>query len=123
MKLRDLENIETRSQENIIPQTLSVESYQSLEYVLIESKLLDGEKILLAFEKKSLKKLREQFPNIVIYFPPEINELYQHRDDKEFIKKIHLVKKEFKGWIVPSTNSKGGSNNGDTKSFLSMFKS
>jgi hypothetical protein len=113
MKLRDLENIETKP---------GNENPQNLEYVLIESRLLDGEKILLAFEKKSLKKLREQFPNIVIYFPPEIKELYKHKDDKEFIKKIHLVKKEFKGWIVPSTNSKGGSRNGDTKDLRQMFR-
>ncbi len=122
MRLRDLEDIESRARENPIPQTLSAESYQNLEYVLIESNLLDGEKILLAFEKKSLKKLKRQFPDIVIYFPPEINELYQHKDDKEFIKKIHLVKKEFNGWIVPSKNSKGGSNNGDSKSFRQVFK-
>lgn len=94
MNLRDLED------------KVSGQNYQNLEFVIIESKLLDGEKIILAFEKSSLKKLREKFPDLVIYFPPEIKELYKHKDDTDLIKKLHLVKKKFKGWIVPSGNTK-----------------
>ena len=90
MQLRDLEG-----------QKNGPGKIQEVEYLLIESKVLDGEKILLAFEKKCLKKLREKFPGIVIYFPPEIDELYKHKGDIDSIRKIHLAKKEFNGWIVP----------------------
>ena len=70
-------------------------------YLLLESKVLDGEMIILAFNKKLLKELREKYPGIVIYFPPEIEELWEHRDDPEFIRKTHLVKKHFGVWVIP----------------------
>jgi len=81
-------------------------------WYVIESRLLDGEQILLVTKKKYLKQARKEHPDKVIYFPPEIHELYKHKDQKEFIKKVHLAKKEFKGWIVPSKNEQGGVRNG-----------
>jgi len=98
MQLRDLEE-----------QKNGPEKTQEVEYLLIESKVLDGEKIVLAFEKKCLRKLREKFPGIVIYFPPEIEELWKHKGDIDSIKKIYLVKKEFNGWILPSKGRQQGS--------------
>ena len=77
------------------------DEHPALSYLLLESKVLDGEMIILAFNKKLLKELRARYPGIVIYFPPEIEELYQHRDDPEFIRKAHLVKKHFKAWVIP----------------------
>ncbi len=92
MRLRNLEKYMTDK-----PRVLS--------YLLLESKVLDGEMIILAFNKKLLKELRAKYPGIVIYFPPEIEELYQHRDDPEFIRKAHLVKKNFRVWVIPGANS------------------
>lgn len=92
MYLRDLEEQKT------------VE-HRALSYLLLESKVLDGEMIVLAFQKKLLKELRAKYPGIVIYFPPEIEELYQHRDNPEFIRKAHLVKKNFRAWVIPGANN------------------
>lgn len=75
-----------------------------IEFAVLESRLLNGERILLAFEKKFLQKLKRDFPGVVIYFPPEIDELYKHKNDKEFVKLVHFAKKEFEGWIVPKGN-------------------
>lgn len=77
-------------------------------WVVIESRLLDGEKFLLVFDKSYLKEARQKYPDNAIYFPPEIRELYRNKDNKNFIKHVHLAKKEFKGWIVPSEKTEGG---------------
>ena len=98
MQLRDLQADKEEAKE------AKIEDCKILAYVLLESKFLGGERLILSFEKKLLEKLQAEFPDIVIYFPPEINELYKHKGDKEFIKKIHLTKKKFKGWVVPSAN-------------------
>lgn len=89
------------------PQASMQKSGEDVMWYVIESRLLDGEKILLVTEKKYLKEARKEHPDKVIYFPPEIRELYKFKDQKEYIKQIHLAKKEFKGWIVPS-DKKGG---------------
>lgn len=99
MRLRDLERQMKKPEET--------PTDEDPGYYLIESKVLDGEIVVFALEKKLLKKLRAEFPGLVIYFPPEIDEIYKYRDNKEFIKKVHLVKKKFRGWIVPSANRKG----------------
>lgn len=81
------------------------DDHRALSYLLLKSKVLDGKMIILAFQKKLLKELRAKYPGIVIYFPPEIEELYQHKDDPEFIRKAHLVKKKFGVWVIPGANS------------------
>lgn len=76
-----------------------------VRWLVLESRLLDGEQILVVFEKKHLKDARKAHPGKVIYFPPEIEELGRHKDAPdypEFLKSIHRVKKQFGGWIVPS---------------------
>jgi len=73
---------------------------------VIESRLLDGEQILLVLEKKHLKDARAAHPDKVIYFPPEIDELRHEMDApnfQQFLKAMHLVKKTFCGWVCPST--------------------
>ena len=81
------------------------EPIQNKDYYLVESKLLDGEVIILCKIKSALKYLRKEYPGIVIYFPPEIEELYRLKEDEDAIKKIHLIKKKFGGWIVPSKDN------------------
>ena len=72
--------------------------------VIIESSVLDGERFILALDKKALKRLRTDYPDLVIYFPPEVNELAEHGGSPVDVKGVHSVKKLFKGWVVP----KGG---------------
>lgn len=97
-----------------------------VRWLVLESRLLDDEQILVVFEKKHLKDARKAHPGKVIYFPPEIEELRRHRDAPDyarFLKSIHLVKKKFGGWIVPSDSPlarrldppKGGDNHGTAK--------
>jgi hypothetical protein len=89
MKLRSLEDDVTNRQP---------------EYHIIESKLL-GERFILALDKGALKKLRAMFPDLAIYFRPELEELIKFIEDKEFehVNVVHKLKKKFRGWIVPST--------------------
>jgi len=107
MKLRDIKSTASHG----IRQTGSCKStddpVQDKDYYLFESQLLDGEVIILCKVKSALQYLRKEYPGTVIYFPPEIAELYKLREDEDAIKKIHLVKKRFGGWIVPTNKSKG----------------
>ena len=44
-------------------------------------------------------------PDKVIYFPPEIEELRRHKDTPDYpqiLQSIHLIKKTFGAWIIPS---------------------
>ena len=77
------------------------EPIRNKDYWLIESRLLNGEVIVYAKYTKYLKKLRALLPELVIYFPPEADELYKHKDDKEHIIALHKLKKKFRGWLVP----------------------
>ncbi len=73
------------------------------KWLLLDSKLLDGEHILLVFEKRWLTEARQAYPGTVIYFPPEVEELKRIKDAPDTIKFLHRIKKEFGAWIVPST--------------------
>ena len=75
------------------------------KWLLLDSKLLDGEHILLVFEKRWLMEARQAHPGTVIYFPPEIEELKRVKDAPETIKFLHRIKKEFGAWIVPSNRT------------------
>lgn len=77
---------------------------QGLTWIVLESKLLDGEHVLVVFEKRWLKEARQAHPGKVIYFPPEVDELARFKDDPDTLKLLHRIKKEFGGWIVPSNS-------------------
>ncbi len=77
-----------------------------MKWIVIESKLLDGEVVLVVFEKRWLKEARQKHPGKVIYFPPEVDELARFKDDPQTVKLLHRIKKEFGGWIVPSNSPK-----------------
>ena len=74
---------------------------QGRKWLLLDSKLLDGERILLLFEKQHLTEARQAYPGTVIYFPPEVEELQHVKDAPDTIKFLHRIKKEFGAWIVP----------------------
>ncbi len=97
-----------------------------VRWLVLESRLLDDELFLVVFEKRHLKEARSAHPGKVIYCPPEVDELYRHKDSPDylqFLKTIHLVKKKFGGWIIPSDSPlarqldapKGGSKRGIDK--------
>jgi hypothetical protein len=73
------------------------------EYVLLDSKLLN-EEVVLGLNTSLLDELRRKFPDRVIYFPPEIEELWPYRESREFITKVHSAKRKFGAWIVPSSS-------------------
>ena len=75
---------------------------RDLKWLLLDSKLLDGEHVLVVFEKRWLKEARQAHPGTVIYFPPEVEELKRIKDAPDTIKFLHRIKKEFGAWIVPS---------------------
>ena len=72
------------------------------KWLLLDSQLLEGERILLVFEKRWLAEARQAYPATVIYFPPEVEELKRVKDAPDTIKFLHRIKKEFGAWIVPS---------------------
>lgn len=89
-----------------------------MPWVVVASRLLDGEQVLVVFEKKHLKEAEDAHPDKVIYFPPEIDELRRHKDMPDFpqlLRTVHLVKKRLGGWVVPSGAPKGGDNRGTAK--------
>lgn len=75
---------------------------QDLKWLFLDSKLLDGEHVLVVFEKRWLTEARQAYPGTVIYFPPEIEELKRIKDAPDTIKFLHRIKKEFGAWIVPA---------------------
>ena len=72
---------------------------------VLKSRLLDDEPILIVFGKKNVREARMVHPDKVIYFPPEIEELRRHKDAPDYpqiLQSIHLIKKTFGAWIIPS---------------------
>ena len=81
-----------------------------MRWLVLESRLLDDEPFLVVFDKTHLKDARKAHPGKVIYFPPEIEELRRCKDAPdyaEFLTLVHLVKKKFGAWIVPSEATAG----------------
>lgn len=75
--------------------------YEGPEYLLIEINPETREQVVIGFNKREYKKLKSKFPGITIYLPEEIEILYQHKDNPELIQKLHFIKREFRGWIIP----------------------
>jgi len=90
------------------PTKPAVVSSADRKWLLMDSKLLDGERILLVFEKRWLAEARQAYPGTVIYFPPEVEELKRVKDAPDTIKFLHRIKKEFGAWIVPSNCERSG---------------
>ena len=78
-----------------------------LKWILLESLLLGGEKILLVFEKCDLREARAVYPDVTIYFPPEIEALIPFKGDEDLLRTVNTIKKRFKGWVVPDKCTKG----------------
>lgn len=75
-----------------------------VKWFVIESRLLNDEQVLVVLKKEYLRAARKAHPGKVIYFPPEVEELYRDKDAPDFdqyLKAVHLVKKELGGWVIP----------------------
>lgn len=78
---------------------LKKDSSTANSYLIIESRLLDGECLVFCKEKSALAEVRKKYPDYAVYFQPEIEALAQIKNRAE-IKKLHLIKKLFRGWII-----------------------
>lgn len=71
-----------------------------VRYLIIETKYND--QIILILDRSIFDNLLSEYPNTPIYFPQEIDELYNKcYDNPDLLYKTHRVKKMFNGWVVP----------------------
>jgi len=111
--------VESPAQEEAEESPTRFKGPKGVKWIVFRSKVLD-DRFVLVYDKKDLKEAREAHPDKAIYFPPEIEDLISNADDVDHIKAVHLVKKEFGGWIIPKdsplyrryTENKGGSDHG-----------
>ena len=95
---------------------------KGVRWIVFRSKLLD-DRFVLVYDKRDLQEVRETYPGLAIYFPPEAEELIRNADHPEHVKTVHLFKKILGGWIIPFdsplyrkyTKPNGGGNNGTSK--------
>jgi len=73
-------------------------------YIKIQSSLLDGETIILVFNRGQVFPARKENPSNVIYTPKEIQELKGLSEEE--INIMHIAKKEFCGAIMPERTAK-----------------
>ncbi len=99
MKMGDLADPITETEPPALPPEPAT---QNQKWLLLDSKLLDGERVLLVFEKRWLTEARQTHPGTAIYFPPEVEELKRIKNAPDTIRLLHRIKKEFGAWIVPS---------------------
>ena len=85
--------------------TLGSAGPPGVRWLVLDAPQLDDQSFLLVFEKTDLREARNAHPGKVIYFPAEIEELRRVKDAPDYLKAleiIHLAKKRFGGWIIPS---------------------
>ncbi len=70
-------------------------------WYLVESDILQGEKIVLVIAREHLDAAREHNQGRVLYSGREIETIYPFKEDIEFILAVHRIKKAFGGWIRP----------------------
>ena len=76
-----------------------------MRWLVLQVCLLDDESFLVVLEKTHLKEARKAYPGKVIYLPFELEELRRLKDAPDYLKAlevIHVVKKKFGAWIIPS---------------------
>ena len=71
-------------------------------WYIMEAGLFDGEFIAVAGDYASALRVKQVYPKgVTVYEPAEIEFLWEkHRDDQEYLIKMHGVKKQFKGTIL-----------------------
>jgi hypothetical protein len=69
------------------------------QWAVIEPDLFPGEDVLFVIDPACLNEARAAHPGLVTYLTSEIDLLWPLRDNKDFIKRIHRVKKHLGGWL------------------------
>jgi len=80
---------------------------RTVHWVVIRSEILKGECIILLLNPRYLRVARKEHPDLTVYLPHEIEELYtqwKESDDSFSLAKLHLAKKSFEGVIRKSEN-------------------
>ena len=114
MKLGDLEQIAERPGDSSRPSgqqgdSVPIQSAVPKEpiWYVINSTVF-GDRFVYCTEKKALKSVREQFPDLAAYFPQETDELLSLEETMPreewcgLVRRVHALKKRVKGWILPS---------------------
>ena len=69
------------------------------QWAIFEPDIFPGEDVLFVIDPTCLREARAAHPGLVTYLPAEIDLLWPFRDNKDFLKRIHLVKKHLGGWL------------------------
>jgi len=83
-----------------------------VKWYVINSGVLD-DRFVLCMRRSLYHEVTARFPDMVIYFLPEMEELLALRDEMEheawhrMVREVHLTKKTFRGWVVPE-KTRGG---------------
>jgi len=68
------------------------------------------DRFVLIFKRSFLKLARAEHPDVPIYHVQEFETIFQAYHDKsasrKAFKKLHILKKKFKGWLVPADKGK-----------------
>ena len=77
-----------------------------VKWYVIRSGVLN-DRFVLCMRKELYREVTARFPDAVIYFLPEMEELLSLQDGLtreqwcNLVREVHLVKKTFRGWVVP----------------------
>ena len=69
------------------------------QWAIIEPDPFIGEDVLFIIDPTCLREARAAHPGLVTYLTSEIDLLWPFRDNKDFIKRIHQLKKHLGGWL------------------------
>lgn len=107
MRLRDLDRPPEKALTRDPPaEETCAKDADDVKWYVIRSGVLN-DRFVLCMRKELYKEVTARFPDTVIYFLPEMEELLALRDEMDreawcrLVHKVHLTKKTFRGWIVP----------------------
>ena len=79
-------------------------SLPPLQWIVVRPRFLDNEQVVVVFHKRFVHQAQREYPDLVIYFIDEIEELLPLNYDDDAKRMIHKLKKGLKGWIIPKRN-------------------
>lgn len=77
----------------------TAQTSDTYQWAVIEPDIFPGEDVLCVLDPACLQEARAAHPGLVTYLISEIDLLWPFRDNKDFLKRIHLVKKHLGGWL------------------------
>lgn len=91
-----LQDLEKKHQADLDQKPMVRSRYK---WIVIATDLFPGEEILGVMDERYLEEAQRENPGLVTYLLSEIDILQPCRNDTDTLKKIHMIKKEFGGWI------------------------